>query len=102
MLQVLEEMWKRDEKSPALIVKEKKLNLILDWNELESICQTVMRDHQKEVILITDQGNWEERGFDALGWVVEIRNVNCLYHSDYYVVWQLLRERKWNKLLCDT
>ncbi|XP_034257386.1 glutamyl-tRNA(Gln) amidotransferase subunit B, mitochondrial isoform X2 [Pantherophis guttatus] len=47
--QVLEEMWKRDEKSPALIVKEKKLNLILDWNELESICQTVMRDHQKEV-----------------------------------------------------
>ncbi|XP_013923974.1 PREDICTED: glutamyl-tRNA(Gln) amidotransferase subunit B, mitochondrial [Thamnophis sirtalis] len=47
--QVLEEMWKREEKSPALIVKEKKLDLILDWNELESICQTVMRDHQKEV-----------------------------------------------------
>uniref|UniRef100_A0A8C6VPT3 Glutamyl-tRNA(Gln) amidotransferase subunit B, mitochondrial n=1 Tax=Naja naja TaxID=35670 RepID=A0A8C6VPT3_NAJNA len=47
--QVLEEMWKKEETSPALIVKEKKLNLILDWNELEGICQTVMRDHQKEV-----------------------------------------------------
>lgn len=61
MLQVLEEMWKREVKSPSLIVKEKKLNLIQDWNELESICQTVMRDHQKEVILITDReiGNKE-------------------------------------------
>ncbi|XP_007433478.2 glutamyl-tRNA(Gln) amidotransferase subunit B, mitochondrial [Python bivittatus] len=47
--QVLEEMWKGEKKTPALIVKEKKLNLLQDWNELESICWTVMRDHQKEV-----------------------------------------------------
>ncbi|XP_062991209.1 glutamyl-tRNA(Gln) amidotransferase subunit B, mitochondrial [Elgaria multicarinata webbii] len=47
--QVLEEMWKGEGKTPALIVKEKKLELIQDQNELEHICQAVMEGHQKEV-----------------------------------------------------
>nr|XP_008110183.1 PREDICTED: glutamyl-tRNA(Gln) amidotransferase subunit B, mitochondrial [Anolis carolinensis] len=47
--QVLEEMWKGEGKTPALIVKEKELELIRDRNELEHICQAVMGDHQNEV-----------------------------------------------------
>ncbi|XP_042323108.1 glutamyl-tRNA(Gln) amidotransferase subunit B, mitochondrial isoform X2 [Sceloporus undulatus] len=47
--QVLEEMWKGEGKTPALIVKEKKLELIRDRNELKHICQAVMEGHQKEV-----------------------------------------------------
>ncbi|XP_048366150.1 glutamyl-tRNA(Gln) amidotransferase subunit B, mitochondrial [Sphaerodactylus townsendi] len=47
--QVLEIMWNGEGKSPALIVKEKKLELIQDQNELEHICRTVMDGHQKEV-----------------------------------------------------
>ncbi|XP_066489075.1 glutamyl-tRNA(Gln) amidotransferase subunit B, mitochondrial [Tiliqua scincoides] len=45
--QVLEEMWKG--KAPALIIKEKDLELIQDQNEFERICQAVMEGHQKEV-----------------------------------------------------
>ncbi|XP_061439863.1 glutamyl-tRNA(Gln) amidotransferase subunit B, mitochondrial isoform X1 [Rhineura floridana] len=47
--QVLEEMWKGKGKTPALIVKEKKLELFWDQNELQRICQAVMGGHQKEV-----------------------------------------------------
>ncbi|XP_054846461.1 glutamyl-tRNA(Gln) amidotransferase subunit B, mitochondrial [Eublepharis macularius] len=47
--QVLEIMWNGEGKSPALIVKEKKLELIQDQNELEHICRAVMDSHQKEV-----------------------------------------------------
>ncbi|KAH0616036.1 hypothetical protein JD844_026818 [Phrynosoma platyrhinos] len=47
--QVLEEMWKGEGKTPALIVKEKKLELIRDRNEIEHICQAVIECHQKEV-----------------------------------------------------
>ncbi|KAJ6668696.1 hypothetical protein lerEdw1_012179 [Lerista edwardsae] len=48
--QVLEEMWKG--KTPALIIKEKDLELIRDQNELERLCQTVMEGHPKEVLEI--------------------------------------------------
>ncbi|XP_053259110.1 glutamyl-tRNA(Gln) amidotransferase subunit B, mitochondrial isoform X1 [Podarcis raffonei] len=47
--QVLEVMWKGEGKTPSLIVKEEKLELLQDQNELECICQTVMGAHQKEV-----------------------------------------------------
>ncbi|XP_077156215.1 glutamyl-tRNA(Gln) amidotransferase subunit B, mitochondrial isoform X1 [Paroedura picta] len=46
--QVLEIMWNEKGKSPTLIVKEKKLEL-LHQSELEHICQAVMDSHQKEV-----------------------------------------------------
>nr|XP_020636986.1 glutamyl-tRNA(Gln) amidotransferase subunit B, mitochondrial [Pogona vitticeps] len=46
---VLEEMWKGEGKTPALIVKEEKLEAIQDQNELERICQAVMEGHQKQV-----------------------------------------------------
>lgn len=53
MLQVLEMMWNGEGKSPTLMVKEEKLELIQDRNELECICQAVIDGHQQEVILIT-------------------------------------------------
>lgn len=65
MLQVLEEMWKG--KTPALIIKEKDLELIRDQNELERICQAVMEGHQKEVILITSAGNREQEALTLQG-----------------------------------
>nr|XP_056711022.1 glutamyl-tRNA(Gln) amidotransferase subunit B, mitochondrial [Euleptes europaea] len=54
--QVLEIMWNREGKSPTLIAKEKKLELIRDLNELEHICLGVMDGHQKEVAEI-NKGN---------------------------------------------
>uniref|UniRef100_A0A8D2J3Y8 Glutamyl-tRNA(Gln) amidotransferase subunit B, mitochondrial n=1 Tax=Varanus komodoensis TaxID=61221 RepID=A0A8D2J3Y8_VARKO len=65
--QVFQEMWKGEGKSPALIAKEKNLELIQDRNELERICQSVMGGHPKEVILITIAGNWEQEGLTLQG-----------------------------------
>lgn len=73
MLQVLEEMWKG--KTPALIIKEKDLELIQDQNELERICQTVMAGHPKEVILITTSENGEQEALTLQP--MEIRDLNC-------------------------
>uniref|UniRef100_A0A8D0B246 Glutamyl-tRNA(Gln) amidotransferase subunit B, mitochondrial n=1 Tax=Salvator merianae TaxID=96440 RepID=A0A8D0B246_SALMN len=56
--QVLEEMWKGEGKTPTLIVKEKKLELIHDWDELEHICQAVMEGHQEKVAEIK-KGNYK-------------------------------------------
>ncbi|XP_024063327.2 glutamyl-tRNA(Gln) amidotransferase subunit B, mitochondrial [Terrapene carolina triunguis] len=50
--QVLEELWKGEGKTPLQIVKEKKLELIQDQQELEQICQAVMEGHQEEVMEI--------------------------------------------------
>ncbi|XP_053107944.1 glutamyl-tRNA(Gln) amidotransferase subunit B, mitochondrial isoform X5 [Hemicordylus capensis] len=47
--QVLEEMWKGKGETPAIIVKEKELELIQDQNEMEHICQAVMEGHPNEV-----------------------------------------------------
>uniref|UniRef100_A0A8D0HEX7 Glutamyl-tRNA(Gln) amidotransferase subunit B, mitochondrial n=1 Tax=Sphenodon punctatus TaxID=8508 RepID=A0A8D0HEX7_SPHPU len=43
---VLKELWKGEGKTPAQIVKEKKLELIQDQKELEQICQAVIEGHQ--------------------------------------------------------
>ncbi|XP_067407996.1 glutamyl-tRNA(Gln) amidotransferase subunit B, mitochondrial isoform X1 [Emydura macquarii macquarii] len=51
--QVLEELWK-GEKNPLQIVKEKKLELMQDQQELEQICQEVMEGHQEEVMEIKE------------------------------------------------
>ncbi|XP_037753320.1 glutamyl-tRNA(Gln) amidotransferase subunit B, mitochondrial isoform X3 [Chelonia mydas] len=50
--QVFEELWKGEGKTPLQIVKEKKLELIQDQQELEQICQAVMEGHQEEVMEI--------------------------------------------------
>ncbi|XP_038254751.1 glutamyl-tRNA(Gln) amidotransferase subunit B, mitochondrial isoform X1 [Dermochelys coriacea] len=50
--QVLEELLKGEGKTPLQIVKEKKLELIQDQQELEQICQAVMEGHQEEVMEI--------------------------------------------------
>uniref|UniRef100_A0A8C8R5S9 Glutamyl-tRNA(Gln) amidotransferase subunit B, mitochondrial n=1 Tax=Pelusios castaneus TaxID=367368 RepID=A0A8C8R5S9_9SAUR len=54
--QVLAELWKGEGKTPFQIVKEKKLELLQDQQELEQICQDVMDGHQEEVKEIK-QGN---------------------------------------------
>uniref|UniRef100_A0A8D0HC81 Glutamyl-tRNA(Gln) amidotransferase subunit B, mitochondrial n=1 Tax=Sphenodon punctatus TaxID=8508 RepID=A0A8D0HC81_SPHPU len=46
------ELWKGEGKTPAQIVKEKKLELIQDQKELEQICQAVIEGHQPAVMEI--------------------------------------------------
>uniref|UniRef100_U3I873 Glutamyl-tRNA(Gln) amidotransferase subunit B, mitochondrial n=1 Tax=Anas platyrhynchos platyrhynchos TaxID=8840 RepID=U3I873_ANAPP len=50
--QVFEELWKGEGKTPLEIVKEKKLQLLEDREELEQICQAVIDEHEKEVMAI--------------------------------------------------
>ncbi|XP_074849282.1 glutamyl-tRNA(Gln) amidotransferase subunit B, mitochondrial isoform X2 [Carettochelys insculpta] len=47
--QVFRELWKGEGKTPLQIVKEKRLEVIQDQQELEAICQAVMEGHQKEL-----------------------------------------------------
>lgn len=50
--QVFEELWKGEGKTPLEIVKEKQLQLLEDGEELEQICQAVIDEHKKEVIMV--------------------------------------------------
>lgn len=50
--QVFEELWKGEGKTPLEIVKEKQLELIQDQEELEQICQAVIDEREKEVIMV--------------------------------------------------
>lgn len=46
------ELWKGEGKAPLEIVKEKKLELIQDQEELEQICQAVIDGQENEVIMM--------------------------------------------------
>ncbi|XP_035746293.1 glutamyl-tRNA(Gln) amidotransferase subunit B, mitochondrial [Egretta garzetta] len=50
--QVFAELWKGEGKTPLEIVKEKKLELIQDQEELEQICQAVIDGQENEVMAI--------------------------------------------------
>lgn len=49
---MFEELWKGEGKTPLEIVKEKQLELIQDQEELEQICQAVIDEREKEVIMV--------------------------------------------------
>uniref|UniRef100_F6Y255 Glutamyl-tRNA(Gln) amidotransferase subunit B, mitochondrial n=1 Tax=Ornithorhynchus anatinus TaxID=9258 RepID=F6Y255_ORNAN len=50
--QVFSELWKGEGKTPAQIVKEKKLELIWDEKVLEQICLEVMETHPEQVAAV--------------------------------------------------
>ncbi|XP_069600165.1 glutamyl-tRNA(Gln) amidotransferase subunit B, mitochondrial [Ranitomeya imitator] len=54
--QVFQELCLGEEKTPAQIIKEKNLGLIIDREHLEDICQKIVDGHKEEVSAI-QQGN---------------------------------------------
>lgn len=98
MLQVFEELWKGEGKTPLQIVKEKKLELIQDQQELEQICQAVMEGHQEEVIrtgweLITEA--W------TCWWSVMLTDLNChLFSGSAFVCTSSKRNEGFISLAC--
>lgn len=50
-LQVLEELWRSQGKTPAQIVSERKLELMQDREALERLCQATMEGHPQVVII---------------------------------------------------
>ncbi|XP_071977468.1 glutamyl-tRNA(Gln) amidotransferase subunit B, mitochondrial isoform X2 [Engystomops pustulosus] len=54
--QVFQDLCKGEGKTPAQIIKEKNLGLIIDRGQLEDICQKVI-DGQKEEVLAIQRGN---------------------------------------------
>lgn len=60
---MFEELWKGEGKMPLEIVKEKKLQLLEDREELEQICQAVIDEHEKEVIMVVLESSGAVLGY---------------------------------------
>ncbi|XP_020849783.1 glutamyl-tRNA(Gln) amidotransferase subunit B, mitochondrial isoform X2 [Phascolarctos cinereus] len=50
--QVFEELWQNQGKTPGQIIREKKLELLQNQEELEEICQAVLAKHPQQVMAV--------------------------------------------------
>lgn len=67
-LQVFEELWRSEGKTPAQIVSEKRLELMRDHDALEQLCQATLEEHPQVVMSTHRVRRVQARGASLRAW----------------------------------